>query len=243
MADDNKKKFGDFVAKIKDVGVARPNLFFVEMPPPPFLAQDADQSKINMINLMCQQAALPEMVLNTMPVKDDGLERQVVIDKHYGRTQFVFLVDQDMEIRKYFDDWLQGVIVSTGGTFAYPAEYTVGSISINQLNSARDIVYTTELVDAYPVAMYDMPLSMSQTGGYHTLQVAFAYRKWTSTSTKSSNLSNVPDDVSTFLSNQQTNRNVPGVTQIRSLNANLRNGVNILNNPGQSPIEGIGTFE
>jgi hypothetical protein len=227
-------KFKEFVAKIKDVGIAKPNLFYIDMPPPPFLAQDADQAQVNMISLMCQQAALPEMVLNTMPVKDDGLERQVVIDKHYGAMQFVFLVDQDMVIRKYFDDWIQGVVATRGGTFAYPSEYTVDQISINQLNSARDTVYTSQIRDAYPVAMFDMPLSMSQTGGYHTLQVKFVYRFWESQAA-SVNLSNMPDDVSTFLQNQST-RNIPGVAQLRSLNANKKNGSNMFNLSGEGVI-------
>ena len=221
-------RFKDFVARIRDVGIAKPNLFYVEMPPPPFLTQDADQDRINMINLMVQQAALPEMVLNTMGVQDDGLERQVVINKHYGRAAFVFLVDQDMVVRKYFDDWIQGVVATTGGTFAYPSEYTVDSISVHQLNAARDTVYTALLHDAYPITMRELGLSMSQTGGYHTLQIEFVYRKWTSVSAADANLSNVPDDVSQFLKDNQ-NHKIPGVAQIKSMNSNLQNFTNIFN--------------
>jgi hypothetical protein len=223
MADDNKKKFGDFVAKIKDVGVARPNLFFAEIPPPPFFVQDSDQSRVDMINLMCQQAELPDMQLSTMVVKDDGLDRHVVVDKHYGSTHMVFLVDQDMVIRKYFDDWIQSVVATKGGTFAYFSEYVVDTITVNQLNAARDIVYSVKYHDIYPVSMASLGLSMSQTGGTHLLQVKFEYRWWESTSaTSDANLSNVPDDVSTFLQNE-SKRNLPGIPQIKSMNANLKN--------------------
>jgi hypothetical protein len=224
MADDNKKRFGDFVAKIRDIGVAKSSRFFIEMPPPPFFVQDVDQDRINIINLFCQSTSLPGMMLRTMSVKDDGLDRQVVIDKNYGETAFEFVADQDMVIKQYFDDWVSKVVVSRGGTFAYSSEYTVDSITINQMNMAMDVVYSAILHDCYPVQVTDLPLS-AESNGFHRVQVRFVYRWWESNS-QSLNLSNVPDDVSTFLQNQ-TNRNVPGVTQIRSLNSNQRNAANI----------------
>jgi hypothetical protein len=235
MADDNKKKFGDFVSKLRDVGIAKPNLFFVEMPPPPFLAQEADQSKITMLNLFCQQAFLPQMQLNTMGIKDDGLDRQVVVDKKYGNAQFVFLCDQDMVIRQYFDDWLQDIVATRGGTFAYANEYTVDTITVNQLNAARDIVYSVKLHDCMPLELHAMGLSMSQTGSFHTISLDFSYRWWESNSA-SINLSNVPDDISTFLQNQ-SNQNIPGLPQIRSMNLNLRNPTNIFSQVTSAPAK------
>jgi hypothetical protein len=230
---DNKKKFGEFVAKIRDVGVAKSSRFFIEMPPPPFFMQDADQSKTEMINLFCQSASLPGMMLRTMIVKDDGLDRQVVIDKSYGEMAFEFVADQDMVIKQYFDDWVSKAVATRGGTFAYSSEYTVDTITINQMNMAMDVVYSAILHDCYPVQVTDLPLN-TESRGFHRVQVRFVYRWWESNS-QGVNLSNVPDDVSTFLENQ-SNRNVPGVAQIRSMNANMKNGANMFKLSGEGVI-------
>jgi hypothetical protein len=212
-------KFHQFVARVKDTGLAKSAHFYVEITPPRFM--ETSHYDMETVNLYCQQAQIPEMVLNTTQINDDGLERHVVVDKKYGRATFVFVCDQDMLVRKFFEDWIQNVVVSKGGVLAYPSEYTVDTITVHQVNMAREVVYSNSMHDCFPIVLGDLPLS-TESHGLHLVQVQFVYRYWDSTAFLTDNLSNVPDDIRNFISSQRTNTNLPPmVPQLAKLNSNM----------------------
>src|SRR5437763_13888246 len=117
------------------------------------------------------------MVLQSAIINDDCTERQVVVNKAYGRATMVFVCDQDMLVRKFFERWIQGVVLNRGGVMAYPSEYTIDTLTLNQVNMEREVVYTSRLHDVYPVVLADMTLS-AESRGLHMVQVQFVYRYW-----------------------------------------------------------------
>lgn len=218
-------KLGQFIARVKDTGLARSSHFYIELTPPAFM--NVPRYDVETVNLYCKQAQLPEMVLQIGTINDDGLDRQVVVGKGYGKAAMVFVCDQDMLVRKFFEDWLQKVVVSDGGCVAYPSEYTVETITIHQLNQALETVYSVNLKNAFPVTMTNMPLS-TDARGIHEVQVEFVYRKWESTALMSDTVGEVPDNIRDFIASQQLNTSIPpAVPQLSKMNSVRDNPANI----------------
>lgn len=227
-------KFHQFVARVKDTGLAKSAHFYVEFTPP--RSMYPDQYTLETINLYCQSAQIPDMALQTSPIQEDGLERQVVINKSYGRATFEFVCDQDMMVRSFFEEWIKRAVVSkrmgdrivpTGGVFAYPKEYTVDSISVHQVNMARETVYTNTMYDCFPIVLGSMPLSHASPNALHVVQVQFTYRYWDSMGTYSS-MQAVPEDIRGFMSGMQGSYSIlPQIPQAREKNTVVNNPTNI----------------
>ena len=106
----------DFISLIKKGGVAKEQHFRCEITPPPMLMSKS----INMANKLefyIERVQLPELALATTTTKDNGLNREVVYDKMYGVIAPVFICDQDMEVKRFFDAWVGGVCKNIGGVF------------------------------------------------------------------------------------------------------------------------------
>jgi hypothetical protein len=168
-----------FASEINSRGVAKQSLFMVEIVPPPFYSTPIDES---FIPLFCEQSQFPEIVMATATIKDNGINREAVYDKLYGNLSMLFACDQNMIIKSFFDRWSTGVVMSTGGVFAYPTEYTSPWINIHQLNNNMDVVYSVRIYNCYPKVVNDIILTASSKD-YNRFQVSFAYEKWESITT------------------------------------------------------------
>ncbi len=168
-----------FAAELNNRGLAKQSHFMIEIVPPPFYSTPVDET---FIPLYCEQAQFPQINMATATIKDNGLNREAVYDKSYGNTSMMFACDQNMIIKSFFDRWLLGIVMSNGGVFAYPVEYTAPWINVHQLNENMDIVYSVRFFNCYPKTVNDIILS-ADSRGYNRFQVAFAYEKWESNTT------------------------------------------------------------
>lgn len=165
-----------FSSELKARGIAKQSHYLVEIMPPPFYYTPVDES---FIPLFCEQTQMPEMALATDSIKDNGITRESVYDKMYGTITMSFICDQNMIIKSFFDRWIQGIVMSSGGVFAYPKEYTVPWINIHQLNEKLDIIYSVKLINCYPKVVNDIILT-NNSKDYNRFQVVFVYEKWES---------------------------------------------------------------
>jgi len=93
-----------------------------------------------------------------------------------------FHVDRDMTVKRFFDQWMEGIVVGgSQSTFAvnYQNNYTC-DIQIKQLDEQENIVYGITLIEAFPRYMNILELSNSSQNETHKLSVTFAYRYWKS---------------------------------------------------------------
>lgn len=213
----------DFISAIKTHNVSRAAHYYVQIGKPPFL--NIDSGQLTMINLFCEATQLPEMVLSTVSSKVDGLNTEIVVDKSYGRLPCVFICDKDMTIKTFFDTWLNGIVQSRGGIFAYPSSYTIPQIKIYQLDTSFNEVYCVTIHDAYPRVVNDISLNYSSKD-YNRVQVEFAYRYWTSSTIKTtiSVPSGAPTEVKKFLTGMDPS-NIPGVSAIQKIQTEVANQV------------------
>lgn len=169
-----KTRFNSFASAIKHNGLAK-QYFECLITPPNFLQGQTDV--IDILSFYVQATNLPEFNAATQTVKDNGLNREVVVDKSYGAVTMMFFGDQNMVIKNFFDVWTRASVESKGGKFAYPDEYTVDSIEIKQFNAAKNESYIVTLNKAYPKIVSEVSLSADARAPL-TFSVVWAYESW-----------------------------------------------------------------
>lgn len=156
----------NFIGTVKANDLARQNRFIVEIGGSSF------------VSLMATATTFPLLSINVKSHKIFGPAYQRPITSEYGGdgVTVTFLVDRDMNVKKFFDSWTQSVVAPTGGV-SYQAEY-VRPVSIKQLNQQDQVVYTVELIEAFPRNVNLMSLNQAAQSQVHTVDVLFAYRYW-----------------------------------------------------------------
>lgn len=139
-----------------------------------------------MIQLYCEGATLPGVSHTTKPYHFYGPDFHRPVDVSYGgeSLQLVFLMDQDFNIRRFFDSWVRLINDPISFQFKYPKEYLSSAIVIKQLKKrGEDLangdvgVYSVRLVDAFPINVSPMTLNYG-SNDIHRLVVTLAFSRW-----------------------------------------------------------------
>jgi hypothetical protein len=199
--------FDQFVSTVRRHGIAKSSHFFCDIQPPKFMTQTALPELIEMIPFYVESVNFPEIALATETVKDNGLNREVVYDKLYGTVTMSFTCDQNMVIKKFFDDWVGSAVLKKGGVFMYPSEYMAPTITIHQVDSQTNSVYMVFLDGAFPKVVDDVMVS-SNGREQLTFRVQWTFESWDSV---------------------QVPFNDPSVTVDKNARSNVRNLMNIIN--------------
>ena len=171
--------FIQFAAEIKKSGIAKSSHFVCDVVPPAFMTGNAKM--IDLIPLYIRSTNFPEFSLATQPIRDHGLVREAVYDKLYGSgVRMNFICDQDMTIKKFFDDWIQFAVSDRGGRFTYPDRYIADTIRLYHLNTAKDAVYVVVLNKVYPKVVDDIMVSSDSMNTISSFNVVFTYESWDS---------------------------------------------------------------
>lgn len=156
-----------FKSQIASEGLARENRFEVEIP-------GSDIS-----SLLCESSHLPVITMLARKQQLQGPPYTTVTGADYGGAsiQMTFYVDRSMQVKKFFDSWMNSIIIPGSFEANFQKNY-VKPIKISQLDENEDITYKVTLIDAFPIAMGMLNLSASSTNTVHRLPMSFAYRYW-----------------------------------------------------------------
>jgi hypothetical protein len=167
----------NFVSQINTFGVAKPSKFEIEITPPPSLSGYSEISRL--ASIYCEVANFPTLTINTKQHQIYGPAYQRPVGTDYGGDgiSVTFLIDNDMNIKSFFESWMFSIVDKDSYNVNYQANYTT-PIKISQLDSTNNITYSIQLIDAFPRTMSEMGLNSSATNSTHKLTVVFAYRKW-----------------------------------------------------------------
>ena len=157
-------------------GVARANLFRVELPPFPGVTRPE-------INLLCKNVNMPGRQILTRE-KTIGLQTRKV---SYGYASdditMTFQVLNDYGVKKYFEYWQSKAVNQTSYEIGYKKEYAK-PVKIQQLKKTQnatvdDIIYEVELFDAFPTTMNQIQMS-NDLDQLVELTVQLSYTNWKS---------------------------------------------------------------
>ena len=90
---------------------------------------------------------------------------------------FVFHVDRDMVVRKYFEEWMHLIVDPNNFGVSYQEDY-ITSVIIRQLDEQENVTHEIELLEAFPKNMNLMDLNNSASNQTHRLNILFAFRYW-----------------------------------------------------------------
>ena len=169
----------DFRTTIAIDSLARTNRFEVLIIPP---AGMQATGMGEMVSLYCEQASLPMLNISSKAFKIFGPTYQRPVTSEYGGEgiSFAFHVDREMDIRRFFENWMHTIIDPDDFTVGYQRDY-ITSIFIRQLDEQENVTYEVELIDAFPRNMNLMELNNAATNQTHRLNILFAYRYWRNT--------------------------------------------------------------
>ncbi len=177
----------EFIAHVREDGLAKPNLFKVEIIFPAqspnsvtrnfFEEAGVDVSSMFRLNLFCETTELPGKAIVTTPIKTHGPPVKIPYNVQLEDVPMVFYVGEDMQEKKFFDAWQSMIGNPNTGDMNYFDEYTT-TVNLTQLTEDGQEAYTVSLKKAYPIVMSPVTLSMADSNNIHRLPIVFAYRKW-----------------------------------------------------------------
>jgi hypothetical protein len=163
----------EFVSQIRNKNIARPNLYYVKIVPPKGNAFNAENS--NLVSMWCSNASTPQVSIMT---NDDyveaGTRRKYAYEYDYQNLVLQFYIDQDFDIKKFFDDWMYA-IVPHHRNFNFPADYTSNSLSLFIINQEDKKTYEYKYLNIYPKTIQQIDLSYSNANQPATFSVEFVY--------------------------------------------------------------------
>lgn len=167
----------EFMARVADRGMARPNRFEVVIAPPVGLA---GQYEMRLINIMAEIFAFPSMTHEISSVRHYGPAEHRPINPEYGGAQglaMTLLVESDFRVKEFFDQWMHRITPPGLFSVNYNDFYTT-TIGIFQHDQENNIMYRTRLFDAFPKHIGPMVVNNSDRNNVHRLDVVFSYRYW-----------------------------------------------------------------
>ena len=152
-----------------------------------------DSKLPELINLYCQTASIPGQNIGVRDLRITGptYKRPVNIDYGGEGITFTFLMDSKLNIKSFFDVWMQKIIDPIQfqanydyGDNAYTTKIVINQIS-NEVSSKSGTIrgnaetrpYQIVLENAFPRNIGMMELDQSSQSTAHKMSVTFAYRK------------------------------------------------------------------
>ena len=153
-------------------GGSKANLFRMDIIPE-FTVPGFDQKKTS---ILCKSGAIPAFTLGIIEVPFRGRRIKIPGDRTYGDWTATFVNDDQQNLRKSFDKWMNSIVDVNGeealrtGVGTYRCR-----ISINQLRPDGKISRTYDLYDAFPTDVSAIDLSYDTTDAVQEFTVTFQY--------------------------------------------------------------------
>jgi hypothetical protein len=127
--------------------------------------------------MFCDSTNLPGTSLGTVDVSAYGETRESPTQRIYDPVNLTFYVDNDMNIKKFFDSWINSIINPITRNHAYYKNYTT-LVDIIVYDSEHNEKYKVTLHEAFPKSVSDIQLSYTGDG-VMKLSVSMQYRYYT----------------------------------------------------------------
>jgi len=169
----------NFQSEVARRNLARPTRFEVMIPVPTALNEAFNSQENKLISLFCESTALPPQIIGVRQQRLYGPVFQRPFGVEYGGEglPMTFYLDQQMDIKAFFDAWISKIVDPKQFFVYYPSSYSV-DIALYQLNEQNNSTYSVILESAFPRSVTLVELSHSNQNQVSRLNVNFAFRKW-----------------------------------------------------------------
>lgn len=155
------KTLQQFTSELRKRNIARPALYHVSLGMPPKLVSNTNQSALALTSMWCTSVATPDVTMLTNDnYVENGIRRKFAYDYDYNDLSLTFYIDQEYEIKKFFDDWMKA-IVPYQRRFNYPDDYTADTLFLNILNQNDQDTFQYRFKRIYPKSITPIDLNYS----------------------------------------------------------------------------------
>jgi|694.fasta_scaffold00052_4 hypothetical protein len=173
-----------FISEVKNGGLMKSSHFAVSITVPTdannrttIPGSFASSQAMKKYIMFCDSTNLPGTSLGTVDVSAYGETRESPTQRIYDPVNLTFYVDNDMNIKKFFDSWINSIINPITRNHAYYKNYTT-LVDIIVYDSEHNEKYKVTLHEAFPKSVSDIQLSYTGDG-VMKLSVSMQYRYYT----------------------------------------------------------------
>lgn len=150
----------EFISKVKSTGLAKTNRYRVTIATPALMTKFMNSGRL--ITLFCESTSLPGQVVATTEQRIMGETREFPYMKNYDNVPMSFYIDNDFEVKAFFDNWLKYISNDSNKITGYYLDYISPTIEIDVLPMGSESpTHTVILHEAYPKAISSIILSAS----------------------------------------------------------------------------------
>jgi len=172
--------FEDFKAKVlSSISVPRSDRFeAIFFAPSAIAGEFSEYGASYRAAVLCEELQLPGISATNLPIKIGAWTefRNQNVEFLTQDSVFTFVENQNLQIRKLFEKWIEASVDHTTKELAYHSDI-VGEILINVLDRQDNIRAQYRLLEAVPKLISLSPLSWGNTG-IMRCSVSFAAKKW-----------------------------------------------------------------
>lgn len=178
-----------FITLVRNNGLSKSSHFSCNIKPPLCLEREwgnpQHKDAIGKYSILCKTAQLPGITLASMNHEEYGETREIPYQKQYSNLPLTYILDIDLDLRRFFQDWMDYIIDPVSRTHGYYDNYvTTLTLDVddsssekyrkknNRKNSSR---YKVQLFEAYPKSIEPINLDYSATG-FAELSVSINYK-------------------------------------------------------------------
>ena len=153
-------------------GGSKANLFRMEIE----VEETIEGVDLDNVPILCKSGAIPAFTLGVIEVPFRGRRIKIPGDRTYADWTATFINDDNQDIRKSFDNWINSIVNVDGeealrtGTDSYRC-----TITVNQLKPDGSVARKYKLFDAFPTDVSAIDLSYDTTDAVQEFTVTFQY--------------------------------------------------------------------
>ena len=202
----------EFISKVKSTGLAKTNRYRVTIATPSLMTGFMNSGRL--ITLFCESTSLPGLIIRTTEQRIMGEMREFPYIKQYDNITLSFYIDNNFEVKGFFDNWLNSVSNTQNKITSYYKDYIAPTVLIEVLPMDSEVsTYSITLHEAYPKGISPIQLS-ADSRDIAKIGVSLNYKYYTTShvaSTKSMS------SISGTLSNQPMNITNDATQDLQSL--------------------------
>jgi len=166
-------KLDSFKAQLKS-GV-KPNRFWVTV----YGAQGGASWREQPFSFLIKSFSIPDRTIGEISVNYQGQVQKIAGDMTVSDVSMTCHMDQKMDIKTYFETWMDGIANMDTNVRTDP-EFYQASIQVEQLDGVGGTVKAWELTGAWPKQMNAIEVSHDNTDTLEDLSIDFAITSWRS---------------------------------------------------------------
>lgn len=167
----------NFISLVKTEGLMRTSRYTVSIRVPKSMSYAPNMRKIL---LFCSDITIPGVTMATNQIRIHGEVREAPNEKMFDNANLSFYVDNNMEVKKFFDQWMESIQDPFSRNFNYYDDYT-SEIKIEVEDTKNRKRYEIEMNECYPKNVGQIQVGYDQKE-VMKLQISMNYKYWTSRS-------------------------------------------------------------